>query len=145
MNSLFFEGTESVFIKLVKALKCYRKEDFKKSEIDLKDYITTYSRISFNFLLIISVLLCGFLGFNSGGRQNKEDEYAEFIFGMFILGILMIFILYNFTNKNTQITNNLYIIFTVMVDAYFLTLIYDTNYIETSYVFYLRIIYFYFF
>ena len=145
MNSIYFSKEKKFLQKFLDKLRCFSEVDLKSSEITLGAYITTYSRISFNLLLLIMILICAFLGiYCAGGREFREDEDFDIYHGCAIFTIILIFIIYNFTNKSSEIIDKLYNIYVMIIDVYLGIIIYDTNYRERSFVFYLRIIYYFF-
>ncbi len=143
MNSRLFIQHDSFFQKLLKTLNCYTNTDSFNVETSLSNYIQVFSRISFNFLLLIIIFLCGFIGFNFGGRGFRlEDDFGK-IFGISIFALSLIFVLYNFTNKSQEVYDRLFIIYNILVDIYFAVLAFDTNYQDKSFPYFLRILYFY--
>jgi len=143
MNSNFSNNKNSFLQRLLKNLSCFSDQDFKNSETTLANCVSTYSRITFNFLLLIIIFLCGFLGFFFGGREFQIEDDSWNLLGATIFALSLIFVLYNFTNKSPEVCNRLFIIYNILVDLYFSILIYDTNYQEKSFASYIRIINFY--
>lgn len=144
MSTILFEQEETLFQKLVRILQCYSDKDFGNPETTLFNYIAVHTRIAFNFLLLLALLLCGFLGlYTSGGREFKIEEDYGLFFGVIVFGVSLVFVVYNFTSKNKKVVDFVFIIYIILTDLYFGVLVYDTNYQEKSFSDYLRTLYFF--
>jgi signal transduction histidine kinase len=138
------EKDDTLLAKIIRGIGCFVDIDYERTDNLMSKYITVYRRLSFNFVLLIIIFLCGFLGFLSGGRGDREEDYYGPAFGPFILALSLIFVLYNFTSKSTEVNDRLYTIYNYLVDLYYISLNLDANYVDKSVITFIRNIYFFF-
>lgn len=136
--------------KILSYFKCFEANNIIKdtqkeeAEFDLSNLVTYYTRLSFNFLLLIIIVLCSLIGFFSGGKEFSEFDYFGIFKDITIVGFSSIILIYNFTNKSFQVIKFLFNLFTLFVDLYIFVLSFENKNVENDICYFLRILYLYF-